>query len=139
VSTGDLFVYPNEGTVQMIVIGADTHKVSHTLAAVQETTGRTIAEQTVKAKRRSFDDLLRWARGLGEERVWAIEDRRHVSGALERFLLKAVADRVAQAGASAAGRAGTAKDASGGMGQARRRAGPGLRRDQSAARARHAR
>src|SRR4051794_41350796 len=71
----------------MIVIGADTHKVSHTLAAVQETTGRTIAEQTVKAKRRSFDDLLRWARGLGEERVWAIEDCRHVSGALERFLL----------------------------------------------------
>jgi transposase len=87
VSTGDLFVYPNEGTAQMIVIGADTHKVSHTLAAIEETTGRAIAERTVQAKRRSFDELLRWARGLGEERVWAIEDCRHVSGALERFLL----------------------------------------------------
>jgi transposase len=87
VSTGDLFVYPNEGTAQMIVIGADTHKVSHTLAAIEETTGRAIAERTVQAKRRSFDELLRWARGLGEQRVWAIEDCRHVSGALERFLL----------------------------------------------------
>ena len=71
----------------MIVIGADTHKVSHTVGAVNESTGREIADLTVKARRRSFDDLLRWARGLGEQRVWAIEDCRHVSGALERFLL----------------------------------------------------
>ena len=47
-----------------------------------------IADLTVRAKRRSFDDVLLWARGLDEgERVWAIEDCRHVSGALERFLL----------------------------------------------------
>src|SRR3954449_8064061 len=71
----------------MIVIGADTHKVSHTVAAVDGATGRELAERTVKAKRRSFDDVLRWGRGLGQERVWAIEDCRHVSGALERFLL----------------------------------------------------
>jgi transposase len=76
-----------EGTVCMIVIGADTHKVSHTVGAVGEATGRVIADRTVKAKRRSFEDLLRWGRGLGEQRVWAIEDCRHVSGALERFLL----------------------------------------------------
>ena len=71
----------------MIVIGADTHKASHTVGAVAEATGRVLAERTVKAKRRSFDDLLRWGRGVGEQRVWAIEDCRHVSGALERFLL----------------------------------------------------
>jgi len=71
----------------MIVIGTDTHKQSHTAAAVSEATGRALADVTVHAKRRSFDDLLLWARGLGEERVWAIEDCRHVSGALERFLL----------------------------------------------------
>ena len=41
----------------------------------------------MRAKRRSFEDLLRWARRLGGERVWALEDCRHVSGALERFLL----------------------------------------------------
>ena len=44
-------------------------------------------DRTVRAKRRSFDDLLQWARALAGERVWAIEDCRHVSGALERFLL----------------------------------------------------
>jgi transposase len=88
VSAGDpLIGDPNEGTVQMIVLGADTHKTSHTVGAVAEATGRVLAERTVKAKRRSFDDLLRWGRGLGEQRVWAIEDCRHVSGALERFLL----------------------------------------------------
>ena len=72
----------------MIVIGADTHKHSHTVGAVDAATGRALADRTVKAKRRSFDDLLVWARGLGAERVWALEDCRHVSGALERFLLR---------------------------------------------------
>src|SRR3954449_12427229 len=71
----------------MIVIGADTHKRSHTVAAVDAATGRACAERTARARRRSFEDLLRWARGVGAERVWAIEDCRHVSGALERFLL----------------------------------------------------
>src|SRR5688572_10632078 len=72
----------------MIVIGADTHKVTHTVGAVSEATGRVVDDLTVRAKRRSFDDLLLWARGLEDpDRVWAIEDCRHVSGALERFLL----------------------------------------------------
>src|SRR5215212_10269859 len=71
----------------MIVIGADTHKRSHTLAAVDETTGRALADVTVAAAPRSFGELLRWARGIGNERVWALEDCRHVSGSLERFLL----------------------------------------------------
>jgi transposase len=88
VSAGDPFVSDrNEGTVRMIVIGADTHKHSHTVAAVDAVTGRALGDRTARARRRSFDDLLRWARGVGAERVWTIEDCRHVSGALERFLL----------------------------------------------------
>jgi transposase len=88
VSAGDPFVDPNEGTEWMIVLGADTHKVTHTVGAVKEATGRFLADLTVRAKRRSFDDLLVWARALDDpDRVWAIEDCRHVSGALERFLL----------------------------------------------------
>src|SRR5687767_3306705 len=72
----------------MIVIGADAHKVTHTVSAVSEATGRVVDELTVRAKRRSFEDLLVWARGLDDrDRVWAIEDCRHVSGKLERFLL----------------------------------------------------
>jgi transposase len=71
----------------MVVIGADTHKRSHTLAAIEATSGRSLADQTVPARRRSFEALLVWARQHGNERVWAIEDCRHVSGAFERFLL----------------------------------------------------
>ena len=57
------------------------------MGAVDAATGRVAGDLTVRAKRRAFDDLLVWARGLGGARVWAIEDCRHVSGALERFLL----------------------------------------------------
>src|SRR5918994_1443888 len=71
----------------MIVLGADTHKRSHTVAAVAAGTGELLGEQTVQVGRRGFDLLLRWARGLARERVWALEDCRHVSGSLERFLI----------------------------------------------------
>src|SRR5213592_1462117 len=66
---------PNEGTVGMIVIGTDTHKVTHTAAAVIAATGRVVDERTVRAKRRSFDDLLQWARALDADRVWALDPR----------------------------------------------------------------
>src|SRR4051794_34535210 len=60
--------------------------LTHTLAAIEAASGRALADQTVPARRRSFEALLVWARRHGDERVWAIEDCRHVSGALERFL-----------------------------------------------------
>jgi transposase len=72
----------------MIVLGADTHKRSHTIAAVAAGTGELLGEQTVAVGRRGFGALLRWARGLDGERVWAIEDCRNVSGSLERFLIE---------------------------------------------------
>src|SRR3954468_8457675 len=74
-------------TRSMIVLGADTHKRSHTIAAVSAATGELVGEQTVPVGRRGFDRLLGWARRLGGERVWALEDCRHVSGSLERFLI----------------------------------------------------
>src|SRR5512134_2611471 len=72
----------------MIVLGADTHKRSHTVAAVAAPTGELLGEQTVAVGRGGFDALLRWARALDWERVWALEDCRHVSGSLERFLVE---------------------------------------------------
>src|SRR4051795_10412817 len=72
----------------MIVLGADTHKRSHTVAAVAAGTGELLGEQTVSVGRRGFGALLAWARGLDEDRVWALEDCRHVSGSLERFLIE---------------------------------------------------
>ena len=71
----------------MIVIGADTHKKTHTLVAVLAATGELIAEITVPAKEAGYRRLAEWAHGLEGERVFAIEDCRHVSGSLERFLL----------------------------------------------------
>src|ERR687890_2547079 len=71
----------------MIVLGADTHKRSHTIAAVSAATGELLGEQTVLVGAKGFAGLVVWARALGEQRVWAIEDCRHVSGSFERFLI----------------------------------------------------
>jgi transposase len=71
----------------MIVLGADTHKRSHTIAAVSAATGEVIGEKTVAVGAGGFASLLVWARGLHGERIWALEDCRHVSGSFERFLL----------------------------------------------------
>ena len=70
----------------MIVIGADPHKNTHTLVAVDAATGEQRSCETVPASAAGSERALRWARGLGGERVWAIEDCRHVSGRLERWL-----------------------------------------------------
>ena len=71
----------------MIVLGADTHKRSHTIAALAAATGELVGEQTVQVGANGFAALVVWARGLGSERVWALEDCRHVSGSFERFLI----------------------------------------------------
>jgi transposase len=71
----------------MIVLGADAHKRSHTIAAVQAATGLLLGDRTAAVSARGFGVLLMWARELDGERVWALEDCRHVSGGLERFLI----------------------------------------------------
>jgi transposase len=71
----------------VIVIGIDPHKRTHTAAAVERATGELLAELTRPAREQGHGELVRWARSLGAERLWALEDCRHVSGRLERFLL----------------------------------------------------
>jgi transposase len=82
-------VQPNEGTVRMIVIGADTHKGSHALAAVDEGTGKVRGHREIRADDAGHLAAVRWARGLEGERVWALEDCRHVSRRFEQALLAA--------------------------------------------------
>jgi transposase len=72
----------------MIVLGADAHKRSHTIVALAATTGELVGEQTVQVGAEGFAALVAWARTLGGERVWALEDCRHVSGSFERFLIE---------------------------------------------------
>lgn len=73
----------------MIVIGADTHKSTHTFAAVEVATGRVVATRTARSDPEGMLAAWRWAHELpaGGERVWALEDCRHVSGRLERSLV----------------------------------------------------
>jgi transposase len=73
----------------MIVIGADTHKRTHALAAVDNGTGRLRGAREITASEVGHIDALRWARGLDEDRVWAIEDCRPVSRRLEQALIAA--------------------------------------------------
>ena len=73
----------------MIVIGADTHKATHTCAAVDGASGQLAGELTAPARKPGFAELLAWGREIDPERIWAIEDCRHVSAALERFLVAA--------------------------------------------------
>lgn len=71
----------------MIVIGIDPHMQTHTAVAVQGATGAVLAELTVKARTPGFERLVEWARKLDDERLFAVEDGRHVSGHLERHLI----------------------------------------------------
>ena len=66
----------------MIVVGLDVHKHSLTAVAVDEL-GRTLAEQSGPVD----EQVLEWARSLGEERLWALEDCRHVTRRLEQTLV----------------------------------------------------
>ena len=70
----------------MVTIGTDPHKDTHQAVAVDDV-GRQLSERTCDAVAEGFGQLLAWARALDDERVWVIEDCRHVSGPFERFLL----------------------------------------------------
>jgi transposase len=76
-----------EGGSAVIVIGVDAHKQTHTVVAV-DIAGRQLDELTVSAREDGHQQLLRFAARLDIDRIWAVEDCRHVSGALERFLLR---------------------------------------------------
>jgi transposase len=71
----------------MIVIGVDTHKRTHTLVALDAGTGAMRGELTIPARDAGTLEALRFGGGLAEERAWAIEDCRPVSGRLERALV----------------------------------------------------
>ena len=73
----------------MVTLGIDAHKRTHTVVAVDEL-GRELGQKTTTST--TSDDhleLLRWAERFGSERVWAVEDCRHLSRRLEADLLAA--------------------------------------------------
>jgi transposase len=73
----------------MLVIGVDVHKSTHFLAAVDAVSGELHGSEQIAATSAGHRAGLAWADRLCGERVWAIEDCRHVSGSLERQLVQA--------------------------------------------------
>jgi transposase len=71
-----------------IVIGIDAHKNTHTAVAVDAATGVEVDQLVVAARTNGHERLVRWARRLDTDRTFAVEDCRHVSGRLERDLIK---------------------------------------------------
>jgi transposase len=71
----------------VIVIGADSHKRTHTVVAVDEV-GRRLGERTVKATSDGHLELLRWSAQWPQVR-FALEDCRHLTRRLEQDLLAA--------------------------------------------------
>jgi transposase len=72
----------------MVMIGIDAHKRSHTAVVVDEH-GRELARASFGAISACHLELAAWAQGHGSERLWAVEDCRHLSRRLERDLLLA--------------------------------------------------
>jgi transposase len=71
----------------MIVVGIDPHKKTHTAVAIDAMTAAPRGEITVSSGKTGHGRLLAWARAIDAENLFALEDCRHVSGSLERFLL----------------------------------------------------
>jgi transposase len=76
-----------EGNEEMIVIGVDSHKRTHTAVAA-DGNGRRLAEKTVVATGAGHLELVRWAARFSDRR-WALEDCRHLSRRLSTDLLRA--------------------------------------------------
>ena len=73
----------------VVMLGVDVHKDTHTIVGADQA-GRKIGERTVGASDAGHRQLVGWARReFPGERVWAVEDCRHVSARLERALLAA--------------------------------------------------
>ena len=73
----------------MITLGIDAHKRTHTVVAVDEV-GHQLGQKTTTATTTAEHlELVRWADRFGAERMWAVEDCRHLSRRLETDLLAA--------------------------------------------------
>jgi len=101
---GDLAAWTRRRGTVMIVISIDPHMKTRTAVALCAATGARMGERTAACDAEAHDTLLLWARSLGEERIFAVEDCRHVSGSIERFLLPASGAFGTRARGAAAGR-----------------------------------
>src|SRR6185437_9952584 len=83
-----------KGDLSLVVLGIDAHKRSHTVVAVDDV-GRKLGERTRGTTTADHLVMLTWAEQFGADRLWAVEDCRHLSRRLERDLLGA-GERIAR-------------------------------------------
>ena len=72
----------------MVTIGIDAHKRTHTVVVV-DAQGRRLSQKTTGTTSSEHLRLIAWAARQGAERLWAVEDCRHLSRRLEQDLLRA--------------------------------------------------
>ena len=72
----------------MVIIGIDAHKRTHTAVACDEH-GRELSRASFGTSSDDHLELLAWAGCYGQDRMWAVEDCRHLSRRLEGDLLSA--------------------------------------------------
>jgi transposase len=78
-----------KGDRTMVTLGIDAHKRTHTVVAVDDVGRRLGSKTTTSTTTADHLELVRWADRFGGERVWAVEDCRHLSRRLEADLLAA--------------------------------------------------
>jgi len=77
-----------KGDPTMVIVGIDAHKRSHTAVAI-DAFGRKLGQRTTGTTSEDHLALLGWAEQFGSQRIWAVEDCRHLSRRLEADLLGA--------------------------------------------------
>src|SRR5215217_785172 len=70
---------------QPITVGVDTHLDSH-VAHAGDQLGRRVGTRSVPTTPTGYQDLLAWARGLGQPIAWGVEGTGSYGAALARFL-----------------------------------------------------
>ena len=70
---------------QPITVGVDTHLDSH-VAHANDQLGRRVGTRSVPTTPTGYQELLAWARGLGEPSAWGVEGTGSYGAALARFL-----------------------------------------------------
>jgi transposase len=74
--------------MDMVVVGIDPHKHNHTAVAVDDN-GRELGQLTVGNTGAELIRLITWSHRFSGPSRWAVQDCRHVAGALLRALIRA--------------------------------------------------
>ncbi|HEY8612263.1 MAG TPA: transposase [Roseomonas sp.] len=70
-----------------VVIGADTHKLTHAAVAIS-TLGARLGTMTIAANGNGYQALLAWTQSLGPIRAFGVEGTGSYGAGLSRFLYK---------------------------------------------------